>query len=310
MLLLVLALTAGKVEGVVTVGRSPLPGCSVTLGSTVVTGKDGRYQFDHVPPGKHELMIVLEEFETVMTTIDVHGDTTVPPIELRRSPTDAPIIGCGLPVFCRDEVPETRTSLPLCADLEVDSSVAEAIRGRDPAAIALARKRFESAFTYRQKHYLARMLLGTAGDDSVMWNELHEHATNAVRYVRSTRGLTPEYLKWAAERGLDPSDYYSVASRALSYISEDPRSRTLLHQAIATDDYDLISTAIFGFASQKDLSALPVIEAALRRLPRRAHELASSLAEYKSREADALALKYLSGSRRESYLRCRAETRP
>jgi hypothetical protein len=305
LMVLLLAVSLGRVEGVVTTDHFPLPGAVVTLQMnpprTRVTNVDGRYAIEGVPAGVYELTITLEGFDTAKGTITVAGGkTAVENAELIASP--APL-SCDVSL-CSDEPPATRYDQPQCADHELDALLIERIRSGDPSAIALARTRFENAFTFQQKHTLAGALLGT-GRDSDFWKELVTHAEIALRLPPDTE-LATEYEQWAAAQGLHPQQHQRIALAALSHLSGDARSRTLLHRALNSGNVDVAEVAIQGFARQHDLSALPAIERVMKAFGgHSAIMLAWSLVDYDHEEADKLAFSYLDEAQRESYRQLR-----
>jgi hypothetical protein len=68
-----------------------------------------------------------------------------------------------------------------------------------------------------------------------------------------------------------------------------------------SSDTSVVFTAISGLGRQHDASALPAIEATLRRLPEDAHQLALALWEYDSIDADMLAREFLGEEERQHY---------
>lgn len=56
---------AASVSGTVTAGAQPVPGATVTItgpgGSSVLTGADGSYSFEMLPPGEYEVTVVVPE---------------------------------------------------------------------------------------------------------------------------------------------------------------------------------------------------------------------------------------------------------
>jgi hypothetical protein len=304
--LLALAISLGSLEGVVMLEDAPLPGCMVTLGERrAVTQVDGRYRFENVTPGKQELTFELDGLIADPMTVEVEpGVNAAPVAEMKIDPEPMTItFNCSSP--CQDAWPQTKWERQACDDYDFDTALIETME-RDRSAIALATRRFRDASTYRQKHRLAGALLGRAANDTPMWDELYEHAANAVRFPRVDGEYSQDFLEWCNREGVNPEEYEDAASYAFGSALEDPRARTLLHRALESADEALISWAVYGFAVQKDESALPAIDRALERHPDHAHWMASSLEAYASAAADAIAMKYMDEETRAVYLKQRA----
>lgn len=309
--LLALAISLGSIEGVVLMDGVPLPGCTVTLGErSAVTNVDGRYRFENVAPGVHELMFELVSLTTETSIVNVQpGANAVPAVEMKIDPEfDSITFGCAM-TRCQEELPQTKWEFPACADYELDTALIEAIEQGDRSAVALATARFRTAYTYAQKHRLAGALLGQP-DDTAMWKELYAHAVNAVRFPGTEDGYTEDYLRWCSKEGVPPEEYFDTAMNAFWIASSDPRARNLLHDALDGPDRDLLMGAVLGFADQKDESALPAIERALTRHPEDASMIAFILEVYESEAADAIALKYMDAATRDTYLKERASPEP
>lgn len=311
LMVLLLAVSLGRVEGVVKSDQLPLPGATVTLQTnppmTRVTNVDGKYAIEGVPAGVYELTVALEGFDTAKGTVTVAGGkTAVPDTDLKMSTVSETLtLSCEFRL-CSDEPPATRYDQPHCTDYEFDASLIDRVRSGDPSAIALARKRFESASTFYLKHALAAALLGT-DRDAEFWKELVTHAEIALRFPPNGK-LTPEYEQWAAARGFDAVKHQRIALTALLHLSHDARSRTLLHRALNSGNVDLADAAIRGFARQRDLSALPAIELVMKAFGGyKATMLAWNLVDYDHEDADKLAFTYIDESERESYLATRVD---
>jgi hypothetical protein len=308
--LLALAISLGSIEGAVLIEGAPLPGCTVTLGERhAVTNVDGRYRFENVAPGAHELMFELASFVTEAAMMNVQpGANAALAVEMKLDP-EVEWITLGCSTRCQEELPQTKWELPACAEYEFDTALIEAFERGDRSAVALATARFRDAFTYAQKHRLAGALLGQP-DDAAMWKELYEHAVNAVRFPLTEDGYTEDYLRWCSEEGVPPEGYFATAVNAFWIASSHPRARNLLHDALKGPDSNLLMGAVVGFAVQKDESALPAIERALARHPEDASMITTALAVYESEAADAIALKYMDAVSREVYLKQRASPEP
>jgi len=140
---------------------------------------------------------------------------------------------------------------------------------------------------------IAASLLRQIDDDSEYWNELYEHAENAVRFAKKPDELGREYE--------------SLALQALMRVMDDCRSRDLLIRALASNDRSIAGIAVFGLGEQHDEASLPLIEQAIRRSPEPS-ELASNLAAFHSHAADTIAMRYLLPSQIEEYKQSRDET--
>jgi hypothetical protein len=273
--LLAAALTIASLRGSVTYGGGALPGVTVKLWSSAgesitVTDAQGVYRFATVRPGSYSLRIA-----------------------------------CGASA-CADTAPKSAWDWPLCTDYELDSSLIESIENGDRSAVDLARRRHDAAFTYREKHRLAATLLGQVPIDTAYWNELMECATNAVRFASREAEPSEDFVRWCAERDLDPDDYAGVTFVALGYVSSDHRAKSLLHDALKAPDYAVAWLAIEGFAKQHDESVLPEIDRALEAFPDQRRDLAGALGDYRTDAADQLARKYLDDGDFEEYQELRA----
>jgi hypothetical protein len=304
--LVVLALAAASVQGVVTTDHIPLPGCLVILGDRItVTDADGKYSFDGVEPGRRSIHFELASFIDSRRDIAVvAGVNQLPAEELRTARIDETItLSCGAP--CQSTTPSSVWEYPTCDDYALDDTLGENIRRGDRSAVALAEKRYEQAFTYAQKHRLAAALLHHAADDTPYWNELFEHARNYVRFIREDAGDSDELKQWCAGQGYDPRDYASMARETLWITMQDARSRALMLEALKTGDRLLVMAGISGLGRQRDLSALPAIEEALKRSGEEASSAAYGLFLYRDEQADQLAFRYLDADSREGYLEAR-----
>lgn len=206
----------------------------------------------------------------------------------------------------RDQEFSTVWDLPQCDAYETDSSLIRRAQRDDPAAIALLERRFDTAFTFAERHRIAETLLRLAPDDTRYWKELRSHAENAVRFA----GNEQQLAWWCASHGFDKDRYPKVATAALRDISDDPRAKELLFRALATNKPDLVKIAIVGFGRQDDRSALDQIDRALARLGNQAAEPASWLALYESDDADKIAFKYIPAEGVGPYREHRASLQP
>jgi len=295
-----MAVPLSAVEGRVTIGGGPLPGCTVRLESpaltrTEVSDGEGRYRFAGVAEGEYEIHFELEggaapEQQSVL----VRGElTTVPDQDLSFVVPETIEFTCGR--ACSDNPPADRFDRPLCSDYELNNALMESARQGDASSVALLRSRYATADTYSERHRLAGALL-RRGNDSEIWNELVSHAGTALRFPYVNGEPSPEFLQHCAERGVDPDEYRWMGQGALEVAGKDPRSRALLRGALATDDDGLVYAAVLGLAAQGDLESLPLIESAIRRFSDNSRDvLVDLLASFQSERAAAVAMKFLEG---------------
>ena len=304
--LLVLAIAATSVEGVVTSDHQPLPGCTVILEQapgirlTAYTDVKGAYRIAAAGVGAARLSVELAGFEKSERSIYVAEGENVQAIEdLPLSTiTETITLACGIP--CSESEPESYWNLPSCADFHFDTALIESIQRGDASAVELGRRRQDQGLTYGQKHRLAAALL-RHGNDGAYWRELHEHARNAVRFLHTDWEPSEEFASWCEARKLKPEEYSALAMDALRYVAEDSRSRPLLLEALDTREPMLIAAAITGLAGQHDESSLPAIEKALARVGEEASALAVLLVDFGSEAADQLAFRTLSETDREVF---------
>ncbi len=311
-LLAVLALVA-SVEGIVQVEGGPLPGCTVTLTASsgtkhrVISGADGTYRLGGLQPGVYALQIELAGLETIERNITVFADTAnVQPVEeMKFSPiTETITLSCGAAPPCNDHPPESVWDDPSCADYELDDALIAAIERGDRSAIDLARRRYDTATTYAQKHRLAVGLLRRVPNDSVYWNELYQHAERFVGFAGSRERLE----EWCAERGFPADKYWTMSWSALDRAAEDPRARPLLLRALKIhDDASIIASAIVGLAHGRDARDLAAIEQTLEAMPDDASHLALLLEGFRSEAADRIAVRYMDEEGRAGYLEYRTQ---
>ena len=310
MLATILLLAVTSVEGVVTVDGGPLPGCTITLTSAsgtqrnAISDANGAYRLAAVEPGGSTLRLELSGFDPIEREIDVVVDqanvVATEELAMPEATTEELVLSCFSPP-CTEELPSSVWSYPACTDYELDTALIESMQRGDRSALDLARQRYASATTYAEKHRLAAELLRRLPDDGIYWNELREHAQNALRF--SARGEVFE--RWCEERGFPPDDYEAMANSAFALAAEDPRARPMLLEALKNEDAWIFGSAILGFAKQRDESALPAIEEALRKRED-VGTLAGLLAAYLSDAADRIAFLFLRAEDREEYERARA----
>ena len=202
--------------------------------------------------------------------------------------TETIVISCRP---CNPEGPEEPFGYPLCDDFEMNTSLIEAAERSDASAIELLRTRFRTTISIRERHRMAAAL-ARVQDDDAFWKELLEEASWVVRIPRRNGELTNEFRFYSKGLG-KPEDVWDMGFHALISVAEDPRSRDLLIQALATDDIDLIATAAYGLGGQQDHASLPKIEAALERFPDDAMQLVVGLSLFKTEEADRIAMRFL-----------------
>src|SRR5437899_7692742 len=289
MLLIALLAVAGSIRGTVAC-NGPLPGVVVSLTSASfsahrVTNGEGRYEFGAVPVGVYDVEYELAPFGTEKRRVTViEGETTIPRVDMKEL-EGVIVVGCDMGTSCADEPPTSPWHLPSCADFDLDMALIESAKQGDRSALQLLERRRQTAFTRAERIRIGGFLLGRIRDDSAIWNELRMHAENAVDFA----GKSEKLEAYCVEHGYDPQDYKWMSWYALGEIMGDRRSRPLLLRALASDDTLMADGGILGLAAQHDETALPEIEAALRRTP----GLAMSLAYFKSAAADRLAERYL-----------------
>ena len=297
MLLVAIAPLAGAAEtvkGRVVYDDGPLPGVTVTLGGReVFTDSEGRYVFDNVPPGSHQLEIELPGFVTTSLRIDVKGPTTVDDAKLELAEVTEPIVmACRA---CDIELPRSKFDRPLCADQDLNDSLIASMETGDRSAIQLLHDRYRAADSYYEQHRIGAALLGKLDDDRAIWNDLVRDASLVLRFARvNDHEFAPELIALAEQAGVTADELWWTSYGAFGRISADPRSRPLLHQALETADEALISLAIIGLGTQRDTASLPAIERALERIAPELRAIAVyALAEFGDERADALGEKYL-----------------
>ena len=281
------------VTGLVTVEDAVLPGCTVAITSgsysaTTISGADGKYRFQSVPPGVYELTFRLAGLRDAGRRISVSdGENLVPSQSLELDAPQEITISCGRP--CEEERPATRWNLPTCADYELDLSLIEAMKTGDRSARDLLMKRYAHADTWYERHHLGGAVLNHVPNDRAIWSELSEYAALAVRFASSFGPeLQPEFVQWCAEREVDPFNYLGMTFDAFTAVSTDPRARPLLLKALTTEESGLVYAAICALGTLRDESSLPIIEEELQKRP----EFADALQCFNSERADALAKKY------------------
>lgn len=203
----------------------------------------------------------------------------------------------GCPPPCA-EAAATPWDLPACSEYGLDSALIESAERGDSSAIELLRQHYATTFTYVERYRIAAAILGRTRDDSAIWNELLPHAENAVNFA----GQQEKRDAYCAAHGYDREQYAWLSMSALVTVMKDLRARPLLVRALKSDDEQIASTGLFGLALQHDETALPEIEAMLKRFPREAQWLTS----FKSDAADRIAEKYLSGYALDDYRTLRA----
>jgi hypothetical protein len=296
------AVPLSTVEGRVTSGDVPLPGCTVRLESssltrTAVSDADGRYRFVGVATGEYEIHFELDGLEPEQQRASIRDEVvTIPVQELRISATIEEItLACGWP--CSEEAPSDRFERPRCSEYELHSALIESARQGDASSVELLQARYATADTYTERHRLGGALLRMTRDDAEIWNELVRHAEIALRFPHVDGAESPAFLQHCAELSVDPHSYWWMGQDALEVAGHDPRSRTLLLRALATDDETLVYLAIVGLAGQRDFDSLPLIENAIRRFDDRSEDytdfFVDQLALFQSERADVVAMKFL-----------------
>lgn len=272
---------ANVVRGRVTLAGVGVAGVEVTLhGATRFTDERGRYTFDGVPAGLRVVKAELKDAGIAETVIEVkEGENRIDDVVL-------PWADPSLDFPCTELAPESVWDRPTCTDYDLDTALIESVQRGDSSAIALLQTRYANATTYAQRFRIAEVLLGRAVDDDAIWAEVQRHADVAVRILGDSRERFEAYCD---EHDLPPA-YEDVVWAALGAALGDSRARPLLRRALESQDRMVVFVAIFGFARQKDESALPAIEKAIARFPD-SGDLKSALEEFRSPAANALLLR-------------------
>jgi hypothetical protein len=170
---------------------------------------------------------------------------------------------------CSEEVPQSVWDNPLCSDFELDEVLLAAIERGDRSALQLALQRYRGAPTWAQKVRLAPVLL----HDAAIWNEMY--------------GLAQKALDFEA----DQQAWY-LALDAWEVVCTDPRARALMRQGLETEAPNVVAVAMYGLAFQRDVSALPLIDRTLHRMPDDAYWMVMALEGYDSDAARRVTAKY------------------
>lgn len=290
---------AATVRGIVTTSdHLPLPGCTVTLDThRTISDASGRYAFDDVAPGTHSLRFELAGFISATQAANV----TDAPLELGQVSLEAEVTeDIVLDSPCTKTEPHAVLDQPSCSDYDFDTALIDALGRGDRSPAPLLQKRFEQELALSERHRIAVALLGHVANDAPYWNELAEHAANAIRFSYVDERPNPEFATWCAARGWEPRSYFYAAVSALGYAGSDPRGRALLRRALHSESVEVVETAVVSFAAAHDESVLPEIEEAIARSSE-VDELALSLVDYDSPAADAVAMRELSAPGCEIY---------
>lgn len=300
------AAEVARVEGRVIFDRFPVPGCTVRLSPshTTTTNADGRYSFLGVTPDTYTVSYELSGFLTETYHLAVDGPSVkVHDIELRLDP-DQITFTCSL-MACSDTEPATPFEQVSCPEYELNSALIESMERGDRSVIDLLRSRYETTFTFLERHRLAAALLGHVPDDRRYWNVLEERAAHAIRFAYDGSEPPAAFVEWCAVRGVDPHDYSMIALDALRIAAADPRGRSLVLGALHSGEPLLTDTAMGAILDDRDESFFPEIEKAMAGRPDEARAIAMWLAFFRSDAADRLAMKFLSGEAREEYAELR-----
>jgi carboxypeptidase family protein len=281
-------LFAGSVEGKVTIGETPAPGCTVTIRRDFVpdrsatTDEDGSYAFRDLPPGNYTLSFELSTFDPVEKEITIGSDRTLVSTPMTVSSV-GPIHGCSA---CSEEAPKTQWDLASCADYRADSELMEDAERNDRTALALLQERYRTTLSWSERIRIAGALLGRIANDDAIWKEL---ATPAEQLVRLDEA---QFDACAIEHGYEPAEYRSIAWSSFDQASRDLRARPMLRRALQSSEIGLLMESIAALAAQHDDAALPQIADVLARAEAPA-DLAPLLADYGTQAADQLAMRYM-----------------
>jgi hypothetical protein len=203
---------------------------------------------------------------------------------------------------CHDTEPETPFDWPTCTEYHLNTTLIESAERGDRSAIELLRQRYTATTVHTERHRIAAALLGRAGNESEYWNELSEHAADAIRFAYVDYKPTAEFAQWCVSRSVAPNDYRLMTIDALMAAAPDRRARPLLVKALESPDPELVDLGLYSLAfHHPDESLLPAIERALEHHPEDAGDLAYFLLAFQSEAADRLAMKYLAKDRVEDY---------
>src|SRR5688572_2698314 len=86
-------------------------------------------------------------------------------------------------VRCHDTEPETPFDWVTCPEYHSNTTLIQSVKGGDHSAIELLRQRYTTTTVHTERHRIAAALLGRAGNESEYWNELSEHAAEAIRFA-------------------------------------------------------------------------------------------------------------------------------
>ena len=190
---------------------------------------------------------------------------------------------------CKDEVPESLYAKPLCTDYELNSSLMASAQEGDASALALLEKRYWVTEQYQERFRIAEVLLRRMANDRAVWNELFEQAQLAVRFGNEDKAA---FEQWCEEHDFYWLQHPGLLYDALSLVASDPRSHTLLVNALSSEDRDVAIIAVVGLLDQRDLASLPAMDATLGRFPDDAKYVARLFKSLKDERADAIAKKY------------------
>ncbi|HEX6086839.1 MAG TPA: carboxypeptidase-like regulatory domain-containing protein [Thermoanaerobaculia bacterium] len=283
----------------------PLPGVTVTLSNgtltrTAVTDAGGRYTFEGVREGTYDFRHELAGFEPAVQR--AHTGAVAPQVLEMREGAEAITIACG--PRCGEEAPAAPYDMPRCADRDLNETLLEAAAAGDRSARALLRTRYAHAVSFDERHQIGAALL----DDGDVWNELFARASIFLRFPRVGHRYSPEFLQWCDANGHAP-EIWSASHDALMAIAKDRRARDLLRRALQSHDEEAVWTGLLGMVELRDRSSLALIEDTLRRFPDQASMMALALVSFGSRDADAIAMKFISDDLRAEYERARDEQR-
>jgi len=201
---------------------------------------------------------------------------------------------------CSKTEPHAVLDPPACSDYDFDTPLIDALGRGDRSSAPVLQQRYAQELTLSERHRIAAALVGHVANDAPYWNEVAEHAANAIRFAYVDERPNPELATWCAARGWERHRYFDVAVSALAYAGRDPRGRALLRRALHSESIDVVEAAVVSFAAAHDESVLPEIEEAIARWPE-VDELALALVDYDSPAADAVAMRVLSEPGRETY---------
>lgn len=217
--------------------------------------------------------------------------------------------GLAAPALAAEEPPRTR----------------ELLARRDPEALAELERRFATGDDELERQQIASVLVRRLERDQPYFDFLAEKAKRAVESTmpfpfafdlegKAVRGrYSGAFLRWAQEQRIEPDTAaaYGVDRAPLDVLAlalaDDPRSRDLLLQAVASPNYMVAYHGAWGLARLRDAAAVPrIVEAAEAAPAEMGALLARALVLFDVPEAQAAAARLIGDEKLVAALRARA----